>query len=106
MKTQAIIRGGDRFLDHHDYTGAMATVATNQDAFDGEVLAAYEDREAWVRSVLKCKDWSELATLPIVKQRHGLLLWAVIGQEEDRSSGFPIRYVKLAIAIPKTDAIG
>ncbi|MBW4580632.1 MAG: hypothetical protein KME42_13795 [Tildeniella nuda ZEHNDER 1965/U140] len=101
MNTQAIIRGGDRLLDHYDYVGAMAIVKANQNAYEGELLASYEDREAWARSVLECNDWSELQALPIVKQRHGLLLWAVIGQEEDRSSGFPIRFVKLAIAIPK-----
>lgn len=106
MNTQAVYRGGDILLDSWQNEAAKTTVSANQDAYEGELIVSYEDRDEWVRDALKLKNWQELESLPVVAERKGLLLWAVVGQEEDRSAGFPIRYVKLAIAVPKAIASG
>lgn len=90
MDIRAIVRGGDRCL--HKWIDPAIQPGDDR-PFD--VKAGYEDRQEWVRDVLTASTQEEL--IRKCGDHFAGVVAVIVGQEECRASGFPIRYVQVAV---------
>ena len=95
-QVRAVVRGGDRtlyewILDKEE-RDRIFQVEGNQEF---EVFTGYEDRFEWVEHCLSCLSFEGVVSF-LSNEFSARILFVVIGQEEDRSFGLPLRYVRVA----------
>lgn len=94
QQVQPQIRAGDRWLFRWRCSDADAIKTHPENKF--ETHSGYEDQQDWVRELLK--QGNEDAAIAFLASRFsGRVAAVAIGQEEDRSSGYPIRFVQIAM---------
>ena len=97
LNLKSIPRCGDLVLANYFNEDAFAI--TKDHNLRNNSVGNYEDRQAYIREALECSSWEQIVLIikrEFTEAKHVLAI--TVGQEEDRSSGYPIRWIRFAYA--------
>ena len=93
LKLESVFRGGDRVLAEYLDEDRLAA-AKGQD-WQCNLVNNYEDREAYIKEIMECSAWEQIVSIikrEFAEAKHVLRI--TVGQEECRSSGYPVRWIR------------